>query len=102
MDAVPLPEPPPAFTLRHNLQPGDLGYLIRLHGIVYAQEHGFDPTVEAYVAGPLAEFVRSRSDRDQLWIAERAGRIAGCIAIVGASQKEAQLRWFLVDPSVRG
>ncbi|HWG47379.1 MAG TPA: GNAT family N-acetyltransferase [Gemmataceae bacterium] len=90
------------FALRHDLKPGDLGSIIHLHGTIYAREYGFDPTFEAYVAGPLAQFVLARTDRDRLWIAERGECIAGCIAIVGISQKEAQLRWFLVDPSARG
>lgn len=95
-------QPPPPFTLRHDLRPGDVGYIVYLHGTVYAREYGFDPTFEAYVAGPLAEFVRSRTDRDRLWVAEHDGRIVGSVAVVGTSGKEAQLRWFLVDPSARG
>jgi GNAT superfamily N-acetyltransferase len=82
--------------------PGDLGSLVRLHGLLYAREHGFDVNFEAYVAGPLAEFVRCRTDRDRLWISERGADLVGSIAIVGTSEKEAQLRWFLVDPSARG
>jgi hypothetical protein len=70
-------ESPAGFTLRHDLQPGDLGYLIYLHGRTYGREYGFDHTFEAYVAGPLAEFVRTWTDRDRLWIAERAGHIVG-------------------------
>jgi N-acetylglutamate synthase-like GNAT family acetyltransferase len=89
-------------TLRTSLQPGDLGGIVRLHGTVYARECGFDPTFEAYVAGPLADFVRSHSDRERLWIAERDGRLVGCIAIVAASARTAQLRWFLVEPTARG
>ncbi len=88
--------------LRHELKPGDLGSLIQLHGTIYAREYGFDPTFEAFVAGPLAQFALAHGERDRLWIAERGERLAGCIAIVGASEKEAQLRWFLVDPSARG
>jgi ribosomal protein S18 acetylase RimI-like enzyme len=88
--------------MRDDLRPGDLGQLIWLHGTIYAQEYGFDPTFEAYVAGPLAEFVRTRTDRDRLWIAERGARIVGCLAMVGVSRQEAQLRWFLVDPAARG
>jgi GNAT superfamily N-acetyltransferase len=89
-------------TLRTDLRPGDVGSVVYLHGVLYAREHGFDPTFEAYVAGPLAEFVRSGTGRDRLWIAERDGRVVGCIAIVAASPETAQLRWYLVDPSVRG
>src|SRR3974377_1394124 len=89
-------DPRQGFVLRHDLKPGDLGQIVQLHGTIYARECGFDPTFEAYVAGPLAVFVRKHTDRDRLWIAEREGRVVGCIAIVGASANEAQLRWFLV------
>jgi GNAT superfamily N-acetyltransferase len=96
------PELPRDVVLRHDLRPGDLGAIVRFHGIVYAREYGFDPTFEAYVAGPLADFILRGSDRDRLWIAEQDGRLVGCIAIVAASPETAQLRWFLVDPSARG
>ncbi|MGH9867677.1 MAG: GNAT family N-acetyltransferase [Candidatus Polarisedimenticolia bacterium] len=91
-----------AVTIRTTLRPGDLGALIRLHGALYAAEHGFDHTFEAYVAGPLAQFALTASDRERLWIAERDGQIVGCIAIVSSDAPVAQLRWFLVDPSARG
>jgi GNAT superfamily N-acetyltransferase len=84
------------------LQPGDIGDIVHMHGVIYAREYGFDHTFEAYVAGPLADCVRAASPRDRIWIAERAGEIVGCIAIVAASEKVAQLRWFLVDPAARG
>jgi GNAT superfamily N-acetyltransferase len=94
--------PPAGFTVRHDLKPGDLGSIVHLHGITYAAEYGFDYTFEAYVAEPLAVFARSQTNRDRLWIVERERKIVACIAIVGVSVEEAQLRWFLVDPSVRG
>lgn len=89
-------------TVRTNLRPGDIGAIVSLHGLLYSREHGFDPTFEAYVAGPLSEFVKRASPRERLWIAERAGRIVGCIAIVTADAGQAQLRWYLVDPGARG
>jgi GNAT superfamily N-acetyltransferase len=98
----PRPRVPKGVTLRDDLRPGDLGRLVWLHGTVYAREYGFDLTFEAYVAGPLAKFVRQPSARDRLWIAERGARLVGCIAAVGVSAAEAQLRWFLVDPAARG
>jgi GNAT superfamily N-acetyltransferase len=88
--------------LRHGLLPGDLGAIVQLHGQIYAQEYGFDSTFEAYVAGPLAEFVLAFKSRERTWIAEHNSEIIGCIAIVEASPTEAQLRWFLVQPSARG
>jgi GNAT superfamily N-acetyltransferase len=89
-------------SLRTTLKPGDLGSIVALHGILYAREYCFDATFEAYVAGPLAEFVRRGSPRERLWIAEGAGRIVGCIGIVAATPQIAQLRWYLVDPTARG
>jgi GNAT superfamily N-acetyltransferase len=93
---------PDSVTLRTTLRPGDLGMVVYLHGVLHGKEEGFDVTFEAYVAGPLAEFVRRASPRERLWIAEHNGRVVGCIAIVTASDDVAQLRWFLLDPSVRG
>jgi GNAT superfamily N-acetyltransferase len=88
--------------MRTALQPGDVGAIVAMHGVVYAQEYGFDTTFEAYVAGPLADFVRRASPRERIWIEERDGRVAGCVAIVEAAPDVAQLRWFLVQPAARG
>jgi GNAT superfamily N-acetyltransferase len=88
--------------LRTELRPGDVGRIVEAHGRIYAAEQGWDVTFEAYVAGPLAEFVKARPERGRIWIAERGGRFAGCVAIVPAGERAAQLRWFLVDPAERG
>jgi len=89
--------------MRHCLKPGDIGYLIYLHGIFYAKECGYDQTFEAYVASGLAEFIRSYSpDKDRIWLGEINDQIVGSIAIVRNSKTEAQLRWFLVHPDYRG
>lgn len=92
----------PEVTLRHELRPGDVGAIVSFHGLTYAKEHGFDVTFEAYVAVPLAEMVLRASPRERAWLAEDAGRLVGCAAIVEASPQVAQFRWFLVDPSQRG
>ncbi len=89
--------------LRAELQPGDLGYITYLHGILYAQEYGYDHRFEGYVAATIAEFAQSFSlDKDHLWLAELNGQIVGSIAVVGRSEKQAQIRWFLVHPDCRG
>jgi ribosomal protein S18 acetylase RimI-like enzyme len=88
-----------AFHIRHTLQPGDLGAIVQLHGIVYAREYGLDTTFEPYVAKPLSDFVLEGSGR--LWVAERNGQLMGSIAVV-ESEGEGQLRWFLLVPQARG
>lgn len=89
--------------VRTELRTGDIGALIRLHGELYAREYGWDWTFEAFAAqtfGRLAEHWNRA--RDRIWIAERAGEIVGCIAILEVDDDVAQLRWFLVHPHARG
>jgi GNAT superfamily N-acetyltransferase len=93
----------PNWEIRHELRPGDIGYLIYLHGILYTKEYKYDQTFEAYVAHGLIEFVKSFNPyRDRIWLAESEGRIIGSVAIVRTSKVEAQLRWYLVHPDYRG
>lgn len=89
--------------LRDQCKPGDIGWIIHLHGTSYAHEYGYDETFEAYVASGLAKFLeRFDSGYDRLWLAESDGQIVGSIAIVRHSKHTAQLRWFFVHPSYRG
>ena len=90
-------------TIRHDLRPGDMGRVIAQPGELYAQEYGFDHGFEAYVAETVAEFGKlARPGLDRLWVAERAERLLGSIAIIGREDGLAQLRWFLVRPDARG
>ena len=88
--------------IRTHLEPGDVGAIIRLHGVVYARECGFDRTFEAYVAAPLARMIQDAHPDERVWVADRDGEVVGCIAIVRCEPGVAQLRWFLVHPSCRG
>ena len=88
--------------IRHEFKPGDIGYLTYLHGVLYAKECGWDHTFESYVAIPLSRFAQSHSERERIWLLESSGVIAGSIAIVNSSDANAQLRWFLLHPDLRG
>lgn len=93
----------PRITIRTEIRPGDIGYLIYLHGILYANEYQLDRTFEAYVAVAFGEFAKGFDERkDRLWLAEKDDRIVGSIAIAGHADQAAQLRFFLVHPEARG
>ncbi len=93
----------PQISLRSRIQPGDLGQILYLHGLVYAQECGYDYTFEGYVADTLSHFSKSYDiHRERLWLAEVEGRIVGSIGIIQNTLQRGQLRWFLVDPRMRG
>lgn len=89
--------------VRTTIRPGDLGEIVRMHGLIYAREYNLDWTFEGYVAAGLGAFAASFDPaHDRLWIAEDDRGIAGTIAIAGRPERTAQLRWFLVDPAARG
>ena len=89
--------------IRTGFQPGDIGDITRLHGMVYAREYGFGPEFEAYVAAGIAEFVETfNPDRSKIWLAEKEERVVGCIAVFGRSDSIAQLRWFITHSDFRG
>ena len=90
--------PNDAVRIRNDLRPGDIGAIIQLHGILYAQEYGFDHTFEPYVAAPLAEFVKHQTDRERIWIVEKDQQVLGSVAIVQYAQTQAQLRWLILHP----
>jgi GNAT superfamily N-acetyltransferase len=89
-------------SIRNTIKPGDIGYIIYLHGTLYAEEYGYNTSFESYVAGPLAEFAKNIKTREKIWIIEKDGRTLGSMAIVEYDNNEAQLRWLLLHPKIRG
>ena len=88
--------------IRNNLQVGDIGSIIYLHGSLYAKEYDYDYTFEAYVAEPLGRFAKKNNSRERIWIVESNEKVLGSIALCEVSKSEAQLRWFLISPELRG
>jgi DNA-binding MarR family transcriptional regulator/GNAT superfamily N-acetyltransferase len=99
-------DPPPASERRIVLrdpQPGDFGWVVQVHGEVYAREYGLDATFEALVAEIVARFVQKLDPAcEKAWIAEVDGERMGCVFVVRKSATVAQLRLLIARPEARG
>jgi DNA-binding MarR family transcriptional regulator/GNAT superfamily N-acetyltransferase len=85
-------------------RPGDLGWIVHRHGVLYAEEHGWDHTMEGLIARIAADYTAGHDPRrEACWIAEVDGRPVGSVMCVrGPGPDTAQLRLLLVEPSARG
>jgi GNAT superfamily N-acetyltransferase len=90
-------------------QPGDLGWMVMAHGEVYAEEFGWDATLEAFIGRIVLDYAEDHDPvREAAWIAELDGeRVGGilCVTARGHGEQDgstAQLRVLLVRPEGRG
>lgn len=81
----------------------DIEHIIERHMELYKREYGFDATFRDYVSDAIYDFAKSyQKNKEDIWVAELNGEVVGSIAIVKVDDSTVQLRWFLIEPHMRG
>src|SRR5690348_81680 len=89
-------------TIRTELQPGDIGWVVHRHGALYKQEYNYGIEFESYVAAGLHEFYQHYDPfLDRAWLCEHNNAIIGSLFLVHRPEKTSQLRYFLIEPGYR-
>lgn len=84
-------------------RPGDLGWILYRHGVLYTQEYGWNQHFESLVAEVAAQFLRSaHPDQERCWVAELEDEIVGAIMLTRKTDEVGQLRLLYVEPHARG
>jgi DNA-binding MarR family transcriptional regulator/GNAT superfamily N-acetyltransferase len=84
-------------------RPGDFGWIVARHAVLYRQEYGWGEDFEGLCAQIVADFVNNfGGKRERCWIAELDGVNVGAVFLVKEADNVARLRLLLVEPSARG
>jgi DNA-binding MarR family transcriptional regulator/GNAT superfamily N-acetyltransferase len=84
-------------------RPGDIGWIVHRHGVLYSRDYGWNVNFEGFVAEIAGKFVQSHdASREHCWIAERHGDIVGSVFLMRQDDQTAKLRLLYVEPTARG
>ncbi len=94
------PTPRP-ITLR-NLRPGDMGMIVARQSILYAETQGWGTGLKINECETSIAFLKNfKPGREQGWIAEQDGTMAGSVLLTDEGNNVARLRLLYVEPFAR-
>ena len=90
------------FTLR-TFRPGDMGMIAARQSIIYRNIYGWGPQIEVIEGEVTTAFLRDfKQGREQCWVAEVDGTMAGSIFLTDEGEGLSRLRLLYVEPFARG
>jgi DNA-binding MarR family transcriptional regulator/ribosomal protein S18 acetylase RimI-like enzyme len=94
--------PDPGWCIR-TFRAGDMGMIAARQSILYAEGWGWGGPMEILQGEVTTDFLRNfKPGREQCWVAERAGMMAGSVLLVDGGKSVAKLRLLYVEPWARG
>ncbi len=99
-----LEAPPSGEVILRPHRPGDMGWVVERHAVLYGREYGWGEKIESVTARIVADFLDLPADVPaRCWIAERGGERVGSVFIVPDEEPGvARLRLLLLEPAARG
>ena len=97
-----LDAPRPAFTIR-TFRAGDMGMIAARQSILYAETYGWGRGLEIVEGEVTTAFLRNfKPGREQCWVAEVDGVMAGSVFLTDEGEGLSRLRLLYVEPFARG
>ncbi len=91
-----------AFAIR-TFRAGDMGLIAARQSILYEASHGWGRALEIIEGNVTTEFLRHfKPGREQCWVAEVNGLMAGSVFVTDEGDDLARLRLLYVEPFARG
>jgi DNA-binding MarR family transcriptional regulator/GNAT superfamily N-acetyltransferase len=94
--------PAAPFTLR-PFGPGDMGLIVSRQALLYTEHYGFNSNIEVNEGEVTTAFLKNfKPGREQCWVAEVDGAIAGSIFLTDEANGLSRLRLLYVEPAFQG
>lgn len=82
--------------------PGDIGWIIGQHGLIYHDHFSFNAEFEEDIAEKVVQFLRSGDSFSRFLMAASGTETVGSLAVSRKTPETAFLNFLLVDPRYRG